>query len=740
MAASPSGTSRMLRALVVLVGLLIAVAVVTKAQSSPAIPDPHGWMNWGNGLRFDNYSSGTQINTSNVRTLAPVWNYQIHQRGRWEMTPIVANGMLYGVDLEGNTFALDPETGKEIWRFTSGLRGNVRAVAYWTGDAGHKPRIIMPIQDRIYALDAATGVQIPGFGNERGYINIRDGFSEVGPSYRMTAPPTVYKNLLITGVSTQEFGSKGPPGDPRAYDVLTGKLVWRFHIIPHPGEPNFGTWGVNGWKGRSGPTTWGMVSLDEETGLIFVPVGQPADNYVGTDRPGNNLYSDSILALDAGTGKYRWHYQMVHHDLWDFDNSAPASLVDLKVKGKKVPALVEVTKMGLMFILDRRTGKPVFGVQERPVPQSTIPGEHTSPTQPFPIKPPPLGKTGVSRADISTITPEVQRFCTDSWNRLGFRDAPIYTPPSLTAPLLYSPTNAGGAGGIWGGVSIDPRSNYIFVNVANMANYVSVHPDDGVAGSNSRGPSTGGYRTEEAFTKWLDPNGMPCIQPPWGEMVAVNGNTGEIVWRAPLGKAEVYGDAGAHTGMITYAGSLATAGDLVFVGGTTTNTGNTSDDPEIRAYDTRTGVEVWTARISGGTKSNLMSFVGKSGRQYLIATAGGRSDVDIEVDAFALPRPGEKPVDIHPAPLLAPASGNPGGGAATYRAAARVEDLPVGLGRDDVANTCTKCHAISTATGAPRSLSGWNSTVEEMRSRGAIMDDATAKRISAYLAAHFGSD
>ena len=720
-----------------ILGFVLAILPISGAWSSPPVPDEHSWQNWGNGLRFDNYSAADQINTSNVTKLAPVWKYEVHQRGRWELTPIVVGGLLYGVDLEGNAFALDPETGKEIWRFASGLRGNVRSVSYWPGDASHKPRIIMPIQDRIYALDSETGALVEPFGGGRGYINIRDGFTQTGPSYRMTAPPTVYQNLIITGVSTQEFGSKGPPGDPRAYDAVTGKLVWRFHIIPHPGEPNFGTWGGEGWKGRSGPTTWGMMSLDEETGLIYIPVGNPADNYVGTDRPGNNLYSDSILALDAKTGRYRWHFQMVHHDLWDFDTNAPATLIDLTVKGKRVPALVEVTKMGLMFILNRRTGKPVFGVEERPVPQSTIPGEHTSPTQPFPIKPPALARLGVSRADISTITPEAQRYCTDSWNRMGFRDAPIYTPPSLTAPLLYSPTNAGGAGGVWGGVSVDPRTNYIFVNVSDLANYVAVHPDDGTP-SKSRGPSTGGYRTEEAFSKWLDPNGMPCIQPPWGEMIAIDGNTGEIAWRAPLGKAEIYGDAGAHTGMLNYGGPLATAGGLVFIGGTTTNAGDNSDDPEIRAYDMRTGVQVWTARISGGTKSNLMTFVGKSGRQYLIATAGGRSNVDIEMDAFALPMPGDQPVDIHPAPLPTQGAGKRVSEAAAYKPAARVEDLPSGPGREDVANKCTTCHAISTATGAPQSLNGWTSTVEEMRSRGAAMDDATARRIATYLAAHYG--
>jgi quinoprotein glucose dehydrogenase len=389
--------------------------------------------------------------------------------------------------------------------------------------------------------------------------------------------------------------------------------------------------------------------------------------------------------------------------------------------------------------LNRRTGKPVFGVEERPVPQSMIPGERTSPTQPFPLKPKPLGRTGVSRADITTVTPEANRYCTDMWNRMGFADAPIYTPPSLTAPLLYSPTNAGGAGGVWGGVSIDPRTNTIFVNVANTADYVSVHPDDSKTGVKANGPSTGGYRTEEAFTKFMDPNGFPCIQPPWGEMVAINGNTGDIVWRVPLGKSEIYGALGAHTGMINYGGSMATAGNLVFMGGTTSNCSQCKyDDPEIRAFDTRSGQQLWSARLPSGTKSNPMTFVGKSGRQYVVVTSGGRTDADIEMVAFALPRPGDQPVNIHPAPPMTPAPGKAAAMPAPRAAIARVEDLPAGPGKDDVAKICSACHSIATSTGPSQTLDGWNTTVADMRSRGAQMDDATANRVAAYLAAHFG--
>jgi quinoprotein glucose dehydrogenase len=722
--------------------LLLALIQSSRGQQltlpvSNAAPTPPDWSSWGNGSGVSNFSPADQINRTNVANLKPVWVRQFPQRGGWEMTPIVVDGVMYGLDIQGNAFALDPETGKEIWRFTSGVKGSNRGVSYWPGDAGHKPRVIVAVVDRIYALEAATGVAAKGFGGDRGYIDVREGFAEKGSAYKISSSVTVYKNLLIHGISTQEFGSEGPPGDPRAYDAVTGKLVWRFHVVPQPGEANFGGFGKDGWQGRSGPSTWGTFSVDQETGTVFIPVGQPADNYVGIDRPGDNLYSDSVLALDAATGKYRWHYQTVHHDLWDFDVSAPPALVDLTVAGKPVPALVEATKQGLIFILDRRTGKPVFGVQERPVPQSMIPGEQTSRTQPFPIKPEPLGRLGVTKSDLTTITPEANRYCTDMWNRMGFQGGPIYTPPSLAGPLVYSPTNAGGAGGVWGGVSIDPRTNTIFVNVANMVSYVRVHPDDGKAGSKARGPSTAGYQTEDAFTKFMDPNGLPCIQPPWGEMVAINGNTGDIAWRTPLGKAEVYGPLGDHTGMINYGGSLTTAGGLVFVGGVTMSCSQCKvDEPVVRAFDTRNGVEVWSGRLSAGTKSNLMTFVGKSGRQYVVATTSGRPDTDIAIVAFALPKPGDAPVDVHPAPMWPAALGK--SAAAAPKVIARAEDLPPGPGRDDVAKVCGVCHSVGTATSESADLSGWNTIVSDMKARGAQIDEPTAGRITAYLAAHFG--
>jgi glucose dehydrogenase len=723
--------------------LALALGAVTATQTwSQAAPasapaSATSWTSWGNGGRVNNYSPADQINAANINQVIPVWERRLTgQRGGWENTPLVVGGLLYGLDLQGRVFALDPETGKEAWAFATGLRGTNRSVSYWPGDAGHKPRILVAITDRIYALDPETGAPVAGFGGPQGYLSIREGFAPAGVAYGMTSPPTIYKNLMITGAATQEFGSKGPPADPRAYDVVTGKLVWRFNIVPQPGQPNFGGFGEAGWRGRSGPSTWGVFSVDEETGSVFIPVGQPADNYVGIDRPGDNLYSDSVLALDAATGKYRWHYQVVHHDLWDFDLAAPPVLVDLNVKGKRVPALVEATKQGMIFILDRRTGKPVFGVEERPVPASTIPGEQVSPTQPFPIKPPPLVRHSFDRSDITTITPEANRYCTDTWNRMGFKPASIYTPPAAGVPLVYTPANAGGAGGVWGGVSVDPRSNTLFVNVSQVASYVLVTPDDGK--KQGGGPPTAGYRTEDAFTKFMDPNGFPCIQPPWGEMIAINGNTGDILWRSPLGKAEVYGDLGAHTGMLSYGGTLATGGGLVFVGGTNMACSQCKyDDPVVRAYDARTGMQVWSGRLPASSKSNLMTFVGKSGRQYIVATSSGRPGVDPTMVAFALPRPGEKPVDIRPATPWPSVLNRPAAAAAAPVTIARVQDLPDGPGKADVGAVCTVCHSLATVTATRGDAAGWTATVATMKARGAQMDAATEGRIVAYLAAHF---
>jgi quinoprotein glucose dehydrogenase len=708
----------------VLLSVVTLLAAASLAAAAPPARDTTSWPGWGNSVRFDRYSPAAQINLSNVRSLRPVWSYPIKQAGGWEVTPIVAGGVLYAQDMNGTAFALDPESGRELWRFATGQSGRMRAPAWWPGDKTHGPRVIIAGNDRIYALDAATGKPAPGFGGAQGYINIRDGFAAKDVNYDITSPPLVYRNLLITGPGTQEFGAKGPPGDPRAYDVITGRLVWRFHTVPGPGERNAGSWGETGWKDRAGPSSWGMYSLDEKTGTVFIPVGNPADSYIGTDRPGDNLYSDSILALDAATGQYRWHYQMVHHDLFDYDDAAPPALIELTVAGKPIPALVEVTKQGLMFILDRRTGKPVFGVEERPVPASTLPGEQTSPTQPFPLKPPPLTKMSMTRADLSKVTPETKAYCEALWDRIGLRDTRPFEPPRLGGPNLAVPGNIGGLGGIWGGVSIDPRTNTIFVNTNNLPSYNYIVADNGASPR-----SAGGYRVSRAYIKLIDQKGMPCIQPPWGEMIAVGGNSGEILWRRPLGSAEMYGAAGAGTGLINRGGSLATAGGLVFMGGT-------ADQPVLHAFNTSNGEEVWTVRLAAAVNNSPMTFVGKTGRQYLVVGTSGRADADSALIAFALPRPGDPQIDLRPAPPVMRGAINAPAGVPVPL---RPEDMPPGPGRADLLAVCTACHALGTVTAERHTAADWQAIITDMRARGARMDEEAQGRIRDYLAAHLGA-
>jgi quinoprotein glucose dehydrogenase len=527
----------------------------------------------------------------------------------------------------------------------------MRALSYWPGDGAHGPRLIMGVNDRIYAVDIATHQPAPDFGGAKGYIDIREGFAARQVRYAVSSPPAIYKNLIITGPATQEFGAHGPPGDPRAYDVITGKLVWRFHIVPRPGERNDGSWGADGWKDRSGPSAWGGMAVDDATGLVFIPTGNPADSYVGIDRPGDNLYANSVVALEAATRAYRWHFQLVHHDLADYDTSAAPTLLDLTVAGRKIPALVQASKDGLMFILDRRDGKPVFGVEERPVPQSTIPGEKTSPTQPFPKKPLPLSRMGMTRADISNVTPQAHAYCTALWDRLGLVDTAAFQPPRLGGPSVQLPGNIGGLGGVWGGISADPRRGTVFVNTNNLAAYGYMVPakDDANSG--------GGYKMDRAYTKFQDANGLSCVAPPWGEMIAVNANTGEIAWRRPLGSAEILGSAGAHTGLINMGGSLATGGDLVFIGATSmAYYGAKTYQPVLRAFDSRNGTELWSARLSSPVEGNPMSFVGKDGRQYVVAPESGSvsSAGEVALVAFALPRPGEAAIDLKPAPVPPP--------------------------------------------------------------------------------------
>lgn len=576
----------MLRARGVLWFVLAAGTLAAQSTEWPAYGHDPG------GARF---SPLKQLTPENVAKLRRAWVYHTGEMGNFETTPIVAGGVLYFSTQAQKIVAVEPETGKEIWKFDpkSRLR-ELRGVSYWPGDRQTGARIVFGTSDgRLMELDAKTGKPAAEFG-DNGTVNLRIGVADKWPAtaaYSITSPPAIYKDLILVGPSTQENGSAGPSGDPRAFDVRTGKVVWRFHTVPRPGEPGNETWGPDGWKDRAGPSLWGPITLDVERGLAFLAVGNPADSFYGADRKGTNLYSNSVIALEAATGKLRWHYQMVHHDIFDYDIAAPPALIDVKRDGRTIPAVVETTKQGLLFILDRLTGKPVFGAEERPVPQSDVPGEASWPTQPFPLKPPPLARMTVKRE-------EVREPCREQFEEL-LHQGP-FQPFQMKISLRFPGTMGGGN---WGGVAFDPALGHIFVNVSNL----------GGTGRMEKAPEGGPvpYRPVGGYTRWIDKDRYPCQQPPWGEMIAVNANTGEIAWRSVLGSYPEFPKAGTPN----LGGPIATAGGLVFIGATL--------DSKFRAFDSKTGKEVWTTPIDGSAITVPMTYQGRDGKQYVVIAAGG---------------------------------------------------------------------------------------------------------------------
>jgi membrane-bound PQQ-dependent dehydrogenase (glucose/quinate/shikimate family) len=585
------------------------------------------WPVYGHDDGGMRYSPLKQINTGNVSRLDRAWTYHtgdLDQRPSadasaravaFETTPLVIGNILYLSTAASRVIALDPATGGEIWKYDPqpNARGKTRykahrGVAYWPGDQRTPPRILFGTLDgRLIALNSKTGQPVPGFGNE-GEVNLRAGVADRFPDlpYAVTSPPVIYRDLVITGAQVQERPGLGPSGDVRAWDVRSGRLLWRFHTVPQPGEPGHETWEGDSWKDRTGVNAWSMMTVDTERSMIFFPIGSPAYDFYGGDRKGQNLYADCLVALDARTGKLRWHYQFVHHDVWDYDPPASPALITVHRGGRDIPAVVEVTKMGLVFILDRVTGRPIYPVEEQPVPASDVPGEATWPTQPIPQRPPPLSRSSMTRDEISDVTPESHRFCIELFDQLHSQGR--YTPPGMK-PTLVFPGTLGGA--TWSGVSFDPSLGYIFVNTneAGAIGWMEEQPQ----GSPVRYAHTS---SAGEYARFWDRNLWPCQKPPWGLLYAINANSGDIAWRAPLGITEELEAKGIHnTGAPNIGGSIATAGGLVFIAAT--------NDSRFRAFDSRTGKELWTAKIDSSGHATPITYLGRDGKQYVVIAAGG---------------------------------------------------------------------------------------------------------------------
>ena len=602
------------------------------------VPQLHAqgdWTSYGYDQKGQRFSPLAQIDTKNVSKLKRAWQYDIDPAASMpnpenralmttEAVPIMVGGMLYTPTVHHAIVALEPESGEEIWKFDLGkASGTLRGVTYWKGDKDHAPQILVGTSEgHLLALNAKTGKPIPGFGTD-GFVDLREGVAEKFPNmaYHISTPGAIYRNLIVTGAQGKEDDPDGPAMDVRAWDVRTGKLAWTFHTIPHPGEAGYETWPKDNWATAGSPANWGAITVDEERGLLFLPIGNPAAQYYGGERHGRNLYSASIVALDANTGKVRWYFQLTHHDVWDYDAESAPSLMDITYQGKKIPVVVAISKPGLMFFLNRETGKSVYPVEERPVPQSDIPGEQTSPTQPFPLKPPPLARQGMTPDEIFTGEPEHEKFCRDLVAQIGgIHSLGPYTPYSSKEFRIIFPGQQGGPN--YGGVAVDPKLAYVFVNSRDVAGLgrMDKSPDgDQVAYRRFSPMGQGSFNA-----RFWDPDTqMPCQKPPWAELMAVNANTGDIAWRVPLGTNDELEAKGIHnTGAFGQGGPIATAGGLVFIAGTI--------DKRFRAFDARTGATLWEMKLDAEGHTNPMTYLGRNGKQYVVIVTTGVSAFSVQ--------------------------------------------------------------------------------------------------------------
>ncbi|MBO9518552.1 MAG: PQQ-binding-like beta-propeller repeat protein [Porphyrobacter sp.] len=624
----------MRKTMALLLGATLAVSAA-HAQSDAVKVDPADWPRYARDLGGTRYSPLDQINTGNVDQLDQAWSFRMRPEGGAGLlggaVPIVIDGVMY-LTIGNGVVALEADSGKEVWRHkVSGLVR--RGVTWWPGDGTLKPRIFYNDGTKITALDAATGQVDASFGTE-GSIAIE------GTPYGY--PPTIYKNVMVIGASTAEM-PRGPSGNSRAYDARTGKKLWEFNTVPQPGEVGHDSWLDDGWKERSGTNMWiWYTTADPDTDTIYMTIGSPSPNYYGGDRPGNNLFGNSLVAVDAQTGKYKWHFQTIHHDLWDWDLPAPPVMVDVTKDGKRIPALALTGKPGLMYILNRETGEPIHGVEERPVASADVPGEWYSPTQPFPVKPEQLNRGVWTPDDIVTAsdtTPEHAAACRALLDSYG---GTFFNQGSFTPFFMHNPGDAPKAsinlphngGSNWGGSASDPTKGLVFVNVSESGSIGWIEKRDpkgdygrGTADSTQiydRGSLVGpgayssfsaplsGY---DADKKPIGPS-LPCIRPPWGKLVAVNANTGEIAWSSRLGITEELEGRKRDTGSNnTFGGPIVTAGGLVFIGAT--------GDRYFRAFDARNGSIMWEKQLEYAPMTVPITYRGKDGKQYVAVIAAG---------------------------------------------------------------------------------------------------------------------
>ncbi len=588
------------------------------------------WSYYGGDEQATRYSPLDQIDRSNVGGLRVAW---VHHTGDHmtrpattiECTPIVVDGAMYITTARLKVQALDAASGKLRWTFDPfalkrghRARGVNRGVTYWRD--GKDERIFVVAGADLLALNAKTGEVIDSFG-EGGAVDLRKEFDRdiTGLMFKCTTPGVIFEDLLIVGGGGGEGPGASAPGHIRGYDVRSGRRRWIFHTIPFPGEFGYETWGRTSWQKNGGTNCWGGLSVDRERGLVFAGTGSPSFDFWGGDRIGNNLFGNCVLALDASTGERAWHFQVVRHDLWDYDIPCQPMLVTVHHSGHRIDAVAQLSKTGMVYLLDRETGKPLFPMEERQVPATDMAGEKAAATQPFPTKPPPFSRLSLQEEDLTNLTPEARASALGQYKKT--RAGPMFTPPSKEGTIIF-PGFHGGA--LWGGGSFDPRSGRLFVN-SNEIPWITTMVD---------APPNSGYPYKHTgYIRFNDPDGYPGIKPPWGQMTAIDLNQGEIVWQTALGEYPELTKRGLPpTGTENIGGSIATAGGVVFIGAT--------KDDTFRAFDAETGDILWETKLNAGAYATPCTYEA-NGRQYVVVAAGGggksRSKAGDEFVAFALP-------------------------------------------------------------------------------------------------------
>jgi quinoprotein glucose dehydrogenase len=594
----------------------------------PALPseaqDFETWTQYLGGVDSSQYSALDEIDATNVAKLELVWDFPTGD-GMFRFNPLIVHGVMYVIAAESAIVALDAATGKELWRRQHEGAISDRGISYWESADGEDARLLYINDGRLKALNARTGRPIASFG-QNGGVDLRAGLDRDAAGIRplqTSNPGRIFENLMIVSLPAT-YAYEASPGDIQAYDVRTGALEWVFHTIPKPGEVGSGTWPPEALSYTGGGHNWSELTIDLKRGIAFVPTGSPRYDFYGGNRHGRNLFTDSLLALDARTGKLLWHHQLVHHDLWDYDLPTAPKLLTIDHDGKRIDVVAQATKWGYLYVFDRDTGKPIWPIEERPVPASDVPGEEAWPTQPIPTAPPPFARLKVTVDDLNPYLPEAERDdLRKRWQTL--RNEGLYTPPSLEGSIRLA------AGASWGSTAVDPERGLLYVVSQERPTIVTLLPPrPGAPAPRSSNTEFVPYRSPMEFL--FAENGLSALGPPWSQLTAYDLNSGTIAWQIPNGEVAGLAARGiTGTGSQTPPGGpLLTAGGLLFIG--------TSSDRMLRAYRQSDGQILWEYALDNAMEGVPATYA-IDGRQYLVVCAAARDGV-FPPQLGAMPEPG----------------------------------------------------------------------------------------------------